>query len=58
MSEPVNQNVQMLQDELLNVIERCRSECNNLTIAETIGVIELIKLNLLNATFPRKDKDD
>lgn len=50
-----NKNVTYLQDEILNTIERCRRECEDLTIAETIGVLEIIKLNLLDATFHKQD---
>lgn len=51
--EESNKNVQFLQEEILNTIERCRNECINLTIAETLGVLEMIKFSLFDATFKK-----
>lgn len=58
MREEVNNNVQFLQDEILNTIDRCRSECDDLTIAQTLGVLEHVKLSLWKSTFGKEAESD
>jgi hypothetical protein len=51
--EESNKNVQFLQDEIINTIERCRTECENLTIVEVLGVLEMVKLSAFDTTFKK-----
>jgi hypothetical protein len=56
--ETSNANVKFLQDEVLNTVDRCRAECENLTIVETLGVLEHVKFSLWQATFGKEKESE
>lgn len=49
--------VNQLQNELQSVLNRYAAE-SDLTIAETLGVLELVKAQLLDEAFSMCDDDD
>ena len=50
----MNDTVYQLQEEIINLIERYTKE-GDLTIAELLGILELLKYRYIECTFPRKE---